>query len=402
VTGAAIPGVHVSLNNAVALERAARPSLRSWGDEEAKLIEYKRWEGEIGNSRHLTRKEVVRIPVAALLDLSAVRGERRVFYRDAQAKLERFGNYTLERWQRFVEELCSDGMEEPVTLTVDFGQQPKIYEGNHRIQAAAQRDWQTICAEIKYYGRAETLFKDESFFGQVMAARPQPRSMPKRCEDGLLSRQELIERGASGHLLQAVLRYVRLDKIEALPAIPARASEAGASYKWGRQIVDPIEVTYVAAEDRYFVYAGRQRLTQARINEQSYVLAFVEPDQGRIGEDAAMVQPRGAYPRMGSIPPWNDYQMHSAMFQERRVEEHVNSYLLQGLEDEFEEAVRVADWRRSIADDCEAFVSYRRELIRRWPHIAREVGAFCSARGREHAMVPVDATKAAVSGGPEP
>ncbi len=352
-----------------AMQRPLRASLRVWGDEDPKLIEMNKWSGEVGNARHPTRREVVRIPVDALVGLPGVRGERRVFHRDPQTQVERFGNYALPRWERFLDELCRDGMEEPITITVSPGEGPKVFEGNHRIQGAAQREWKTVCAEVTYYGHSERQFTGESFYGQVMAFRPPVRMMPKQCDHWLLSRQDLLDRGAGGHLGQALMRYIRLDKIEGLPPIPEASN--GVAYEWGRHIVDPIEVTYVAADDRYYVYAGQQRLTQARINDQSYILAFVEPDQGRIGANAAAVQPRGAYPRLPVVGPWNDFHIRSAQVQQRRVERHVESYLMTDDSD----ADARADWRRSIAGDCEAFSEYRRELIRRWPHVAREVGA---------------------------
>jgi hypothetical protein len=58
-------------------------------------------------------------------------------------------------------------MNEPITINIDLDDPITIYEGNHRLQAAIQSGWNVIAADIRYYGKAESMFRDYSFFRQV-------------------------------------------------------------------------------------------------------------------------------------------------------------------------------------------------------------------------------------------
>lgn len=104
-----------------------------------------------------------------------------------------------------------------------------------------------------------------------------------RLPAGLLSKQEMISRGADGHLSRAFERYIKIDKIDGLEPTPSETDD-GIGYAQDRIITQPIEVSYDANDDKYYLYAGNHRVTQALQNGETYIRAFVEPDRGKIGD----------------------------------------------------------------------------------------------------------------------
>jgi hypothetical protein len=126
---------------------------------------------------------------------------------------------------------------------------------------------------------------------EALSARHSRGSLPTdELPAGSISKDEMIRRGADGHLSRAFLRYVPIQKLEGLEPVPA-ASE-GMPYIKGRPITQPIEVRYDAANDYYIVAAGNHRVAQAKLNRDSHILAFVEPDLGEIGATATRMKPR--------------------------------------------------------------------------------------------------------------
>lgn len=106
--------------------------------------------------------------------------------------------------------------------------------------------------------------------GRGLAAAPAPRPERK------IGQAEMLRRGADGHLSRAVERDIPLDKIDGLEPTPAMAG----GYRKGTPITQPIEVQYQAGTGSYMLYAGNHRVTQARVNGQSTIKAFVEPEDG--------------------------------------------------------------------------------------------------------------------------
>lgn len=84
------------------------------------------------------------------------------------------------------------------------------------------------------------------------------------------SKKEMIALGAGGWLSRGVLREIPLDKIDGLEPTPA------GDYWVGRKIEVPVEVVYDRDNDKYILYAGNHRFTQAKMNNQDTILAFVE------------------------------------------------------------------------------------------------------------------------------
>lgn len=121
------------------------------------------------------------------------------------------------------------------------------------------------------------------------AAAADPAEVRASNAHGLISKAEMIKRGADGHLSFAKERFIPIDKIDGLEPTPAASDDEG--YRKGRPITQPIEVMYDRDTDSYMLYGGNHRVTQARINGQSHILAFVQPDRGIVGPSAKISDP---------------------------------------------------------------------------------------------------------------
>lgn len=57
-------------------------------------------------------------------------------------------------WDDFKADV-STGIRNPLFITVDYGQAPKLSEGNHRRDAAAELGHTHVPATVRYFGKAE-------------------------------------------------------------------------------------------------------------------------------------------------------------------------------------------------------------------------------------------------------
>lgn len=117
---------------------------------------------------------------------------------------------------------------------------------------------------------------------------------------GMLTRDMLDRRRAAPELSCAYERYIPISCIQnsVKPLCPEYVS---GKFDLGQEILCPIEVRYDEKKDVYFLINGKKRLTQARLNRQTHIHVFIEPDrraliEGRraIGALASRVRPDGA------------------------------------------------------------------------------------------------------------
>jgi len=87
-----------------------------------------------------------------------------------------------------------------------------------------------------------------------------------------LSKDEMLKRGADGHLSRAMEAEIPVAKVSGREPTPAM--EGG--YVKGRKITQPIEVVYQPANDTFILYSGNHRITQAELNGDELIKAFVE------------------------------------------------------------------------------------------------------------------------------
>jgi len=105
----------------------------------------KDYEGEVGNPQHITRREEGHVPTAAIAGLGGVRGEAPGAHRNRQGPA----------WEKFKDDIAARGIQNPIFITVDHGDEPKISEGNHRRDAAVELGMSHVPVEIRYFGHAE-------------------------------------------------------------------------------------------------------------------------------------------------------------------------------------------------------------------------------------------------------
>ena len=100
-----------------------------------------------------------------------------------------------------------------------------------------------------------------------------------------LSQDDMSKKGGTYALSHAYERYIPIDKIEGLDPEPADWSDDNGihNYEPNDNELEPIEVKYDKSNDVYYLQNGNHRIKQAKINNNKYVLAFIEPDQGSIG-----------------------------------------------------------------------------------------------------------------------
>jgi hypothetical protein len=101
--------------------------------------------GEVGNSTHITRSDRGTIPLDLVRNMPGARGEQPGEHRNRQG----------EQWTSFVDDIRTNGIKNGLFVTVDYGEEPKLAEGNHRRDAAAELDLDEVPVEIRYFGHAE-------------------------------------------------------------------------------------------------------------------------------------------------------------------------------------------------------------------------------------------------------
>lgn len=103
------------------------------------------YEGAVGNSQHVTRAQYGHLPTSVVANMPGARNEVPGEHRN------RLG----ERWDEFKDSIATHGIKNPIFITVDHGEEPKISEGNHRRDAAVELGHSHVPVEIKYFGHAE-------------------------------------------------------------------------------------------------------------------------------------------------------------------------------------------------------------------------------------------------------
>lgn len=114
---------------------------------------------------------------------------------------------------------------------------------------------------------------------------------PTRLIPGKVSQQQMLKLGATGTLSSAFERFIPLDKIKGLDPEPATwVDDSGVEHNFepGGKIIKSIEVIYDADDDTYYLQNGNHRIKQARVDGDSHIRAFIQPDRGQIGTSAKL------------------------------------------------------------------------------------------------------------------
>ena len=102
-----------------------------------------------------------------------------------------------------------------------------------------------------------------------------------------VTREEMIRRGAYGFLGRAYECEIPLSQIILLAADPACEMWGGYPHSGAGQ---PVEAKYSREENGYLLFAGTQRVKEARARGDQYMPAFVEADSGEIGAAAILAR----------------------------------------------------------------------------------------------------------------
>lgn len=102
-------------------------------------------EGKTGEKSHLTAQQIGMAPVAMLKEIQGQKGEIRGQHRNRQGK----------DWEKFKKDIAKRGIKEKILIIQEYGKPPRIYEGNHRLDAAMELGMEFIPAEIRYFGNSQ-------------------------------------------------------------------------------------------------------------------------------------------------------------------------------------------------------------------------------------------------------
>jgi 8-oxo-dGTP diphosphatase len=124
---------------------ASWAKVRKSGAAQVPEREVREYEGTVGDPSHITRSEEGLMPTSAVAGLPGNRGERPGEHRNRQGGA----------WEDFKRDIAANGIRNPIFITVDHGQEPRISEGNHRRDAAVELGLPHVPVEVRYFGHAE-------------------------------------------------------------------------------------------------------------------------------------------------------------------------------------------------------------------------------------------------------
>lgn len=105
---------------------------------------------------------------------------------------------------------------------------------------------------------------------------------PKVIIPRILSQKEIVSMGGNYHVQHGVLMNIPVKKIDGLDPEPGSWSDDEGNYsdfKPGQKITKPIEVEYNPDLDVYNLWDGNHRVTQAKVNGDKFIKAFVQSDK---------------------------------------------------------------------------------------------------------------------------
>lgn len=123
----------------------ADPKAQAHGLSFSAGLTHKDYEGRLAEPRHITRRQDGTIPTSAIAHLRGVKGEVPGDHRNRQG----------QAWEDFKADIAANGIQHPIFITHDYGEEPKISEGNHRRDAAVELGLPEVPVEIKHFGQAE-------------------------------------------------------------------------------------------------------------------------------------------------------------------------------------------------------------------------------------------------------
>lgn len=101
--------------------------------------------GTYGNKTHITREDEGSIPIEHVATMLGRMGEMPGEHRNRHG----------QQWRDFKHDIAANGIQNPLFITVDPGDHPRLAEGNHRRDAAMELGHEKVPVQIRYFGHAE-------------------------------------------------------------------------------------------------------------------------------------------------------------------------------------------------------------------------------------------------------
>lgn len=141
---------HAGLIQATAANRPRTGTIvREWPLARTAALTTKQYEGEVGNREHITQNGQGTLPIDVVRNMPGVKGERPGEHRNRQG----------QAWDDFLTDIQENGIREPIFITVDHDDVPRISEGNHRRDAAVELGLDEVPVEVRWFGHAEQQHK---------------------------------------------------------------------------------------------------------------------------------------------------------------------------------------------------------------------------------------------------
>ena len=110
------------------------------------------------------------------------------------------------------------------------------------------------------------------------------KKAPKPLSNKVYTQPEMVKMGGNYHLQHGMLMMIPVDQIDGLdPAPGSWSDDEGNEYDFEAGVdlsaAKPIEVVYDENQDSFLLYDGNHRVTQANLNRDEYIKAFVQADR---------------------------------------------------------------------------------------------------------------------------
>lgn len=102
-------------------------------------------QGTVGNRTHITREDRGLVPIEMVRHMLGAMGEKPGEHRNRQG----------EDWESFKDDVKRNGIQNPLFITVDHNEAPRLAEGNHRRDAAVELGHTHVPVQVRYFGHAE-------------------------------------------------------------------------------------------------------------------------------------------------------------------------------------------------------------------------------------------------------
>ncbi len=129
--------------------------------------------------------------------------------------------------------------------------------------------------------------KSENNIRKIIREELQKILKPKLLSNKVYSQKEMVEMGGNYHLAHGMLMMIPVAQIDGLDPEPGGWTDDEGEYhefsdkeKINLSNAKPIEVHY--QDGVYMLYDGNHRVTQAKINGDKFIKAFVQADSKKV------------------------------------------------------------------------------------------------------------------------